>query len=217
MLKRYLRTLAWLSLAAAVFVLVPVGLLALRGMLSDEVVLVAICLWLAAASLSLLPLLARLFATIWFFSGTGEAIAEEQLRARLLAINDRPGPVRAAAGRKDIVVTWNYREAEWCELLSRQGRNTIYELRLRFDGATRTVTLADRMRRAEFLFCPEGVKVGWPRIPLPLLRVRLAKAGSLEGFATVEAYEYAFHPREIKAPIMAAILAAGWNVRFSLF
>ena len=32
MLKRYLRTLAWLSLAAAVFVLVPVGLLALRGM-----------------------------------------------------------------------------------------------------------------------------------------------------------------------------------------
>ena len=217
MLKRYLRTLVWLSLTAAVTVLVLVGLLALRGMLSDEVVLMAICLWCTAVSLVLLPLLARLFATIWFFPGTGEATVEEQLRARLLAINDRPGPVRAVAGKKDIVVTWNYREAEWCELLSRLGQNSIYELRLRFDGTTRTVTMADRMRRAEFLFCPEGVKVGWPRIPLPLLRVRLAKAGSLEGFATAEAYEYTFHPREIKAPIMAAILAAGWNVRFSLF
>ncbi len=217
MLKRYFRTLFWLGMATAVLMLVPVGLLALRGMLADEVVLMAICLWVAAASLVLLPLLARLFATIWFFPGTGEAIPEEQLRARLLAINDRPGPVRAAAEKKDIVVTWNYREAQWCELLSRMGRNTVYELRLRFDGATRTVTVIDRIRRAEFLFCPEGVKVGWPRIPLPLLRVRLAKAGSIEGFATAEAYEYAFHPREIKAPIMAAILAAGWNVRFSLF
>ena len=47
--------------------------------------------------------------------------------------------------------------------------------------------------------------------------VKLAKAGLIEGFATAEAYEYAFHPREIKGPIMAAILAAGWNVRFGLF
>ena len=216
MLKRYVRTVLWLSLTAVVAALVPMGLLVLRDMLGNEIVAVAICLWLAVGSLALLPLLARLCATIWFFPGTGEAIAEEHLRARLLAINDRPGPVRAAAIKKDILITWNYRDAQWYELLSRQGRNAIYEVRLRFDQATRTVTMVDRMRRAEFLFCPEGVKVGWPRIPLPLLRVRLAKAGSIEGFATAEAYEYAFHPREIKGPIMAAILASGWNVRFGL-
>jgi hypothetical protein len=217
MLTRLFRTLFWLFLVGCGFVLVTGALLALRGRLADETVLAVLCAWLAIASLLLLPLLARLYAAIWFFPGKGEAMGEEQLRTRLLAINDRPGPVRAVSRKQGVTITWRYDETQWCELLSLQGKPTLYELRLRFDGATRTVLLADRIRPVDFLFCPEGVKLGWARIPLPLLRVRPGRSGSIEEFATREAYEYAFHPREIKAPVMAAILASGWNVRFSLW
>ncbi len=216
MLTRLLRTLFWLLLAGCGYILVTAGLLALRGRLADETVLMVLCAWLAIASLSLLPLLARLFAAVWFFPGKGEAISEEQLRTRLLAINDRPGPVRAVTGRRGLVLAWNHGDTQWCELLSYQGVRTLYELRLRFDGPTRTVVLTDRIRPVDFLFCPEGVKVGRARICLPLLRVRLNKSGSIEDWAAREVYEYTFHPREIKGPVMAAILASGWNVRFGL-
>lgn len=217
MLTRYIRTLFWLGLGMAVVVLVPLGLLALRGRLSDELILVALCLWGAAVGLGGLLLWAWLVASIWFFPGTGDAIPEERLRAKLLAINERPGPVRATTVKKHLMITWNYRDPHWCEMLSRQGQRTLYELRLRFDAVTRTVILMDRVRRSEFLFCPEGVTIGRARIPMPVLRVRLATAGSLEDFASAEAYECSFRAREIKGPIMAAILAAGWNVRFALW
>jgi len=73
------------------------------------------------------------------------------------------------------------------------------------------------MRTADFLICPERVKIGSLRVPLPILTIRPRHLGTIEGYTTTAPHEYHFHPREIKSPVMGTILASGWNVRFSLF
>jgi hypothetical protein len=83
--------------------------------------------------------------------------------------------------------------------------------------ATRTVLLADRMRIADFLICPDQVNIGFRRIPLPFFRVRPGRLGTVEQYAAAAPHEYEFNPREIKSPVMGTILTSGWDVRFSLF
>ena len=90
-------------------------------------------------------------------------------------------------------------------------------LHCRFDADTRTVYLMDRQRTADFLICPDRVKTGRLRIPLPLLRLRAKRLAAIEQYALLAEDEYNFHPREIKSPVLGTILASGWHVRLSLF
>jgi len=101
-------------------------------------------------------------------------------------------------------------------VFSRLGLTRLYELHCRFDADTRTVFLIDRLRSADFLICPDRVKTGRARIPLPLLRARSKQLAAIEQYATLAEHDYVFHPREIKSPVLGTILASGWHVRFSL-
>lgn len=217
MLKRYFLTFFWLLLLLALYLvsLLPVLLLMVRGQLEQLTCMLVVCIWLVLAAVSFLPVLGMLIKKIWFFRGTGEAATLAQLQEHLLAINAMPGPVQVIGKSNKLILSWRYQEMQWCELFSSLGISRLYELHCRFDASTRTVLLADRMRTADFLICPERVKVGVLRIPLPLLRVRWGRLGTIERYKTTAPHEYHFHPREIKAPVMATILASGWNVRFS--
>ena len=141
---------------------------------------------------------------------------EDELRGRLLAVNTLDAPVRVVERRRKLVVGWRHDEVQWCELLSRRDLRSLYELHLHIDPRTRTVTLMDRRRPVQFLFCPEGVRTGRPRVVLPLLRLRPSRLGSVEQYAATESFQYDFLPREIKGPVLGTILQSGWNVRFSL-
>ena len=217
MLKRYFLTFFSLFLLLIVYLISLLPLLVVRGQLDEPAYMRALCIWGVIALLSFIPVLTRLINRVWFFQGAGEPMPPEQLQQQLLSVNDRPGPVRVISKRKKLIFTWRYQESQWCDLCSRLGLSNLYELHCRFDPATRTVFLADRSRNADFLFCPERVKIGFLRIPLPFFRVRPKRLGSIAQFATKEPHEYDFHPREIKSPVMGTILASGWNVRFSLF
>jgi len=177
----------------------------------------AFIIWGVLAAGSLLLVLGMLIRKIWFFRGTGEPATLEQLRDLLLSVNAMPGPVQVVGTKKRLVFSWRYQEMQWCELCNDLGIRRLFELHCRFDPATRTVLLADRMRIADFLICPDQVKVGSLRVPLPFLRVRPKRLGSIEQYMTTAPSKYCFHPREIKSPVMGTILASGWNVRFSLF
>lgn len=217
MLKRYFLTFFWLFLLLIVYLVSFLPLLAIKGQLDEPTAVATFCFWGVLVVVSFIPLLGRLIHKVWFFRGTGEPVSPEQLQKRLLSINETPGPVRVISKRQKLIVTWRYREELWCELFSRLGISRVYELHCRLDPVTRTVFLVDRIRTADFLICPERVKIGFLRIPLPVFRVRLRQLGSIAQYATREPHEYDFHPREIKSPVMGTILASGWNVRFSLF
>lgn len=216
MLKRSLLTLLFLFglLLAALVGLLP--LLVVRAKLDAPTYLLALCLWVALAILVLIPVFSMLLKKIWFFRGSGDPVPLDVLKERLLAINTMNCPVAALAKRKKIILTWRYQETQWCEMFSRLDLNRLFELHCHFDADTRTVTLVDRIRTADFLICPERVKIGRARIPLPLLRARSGRLATIEQYPALEAHDYDFHPREIKSPVMGTILACGWNVRFSL-
>jgi hypothetical protein len=217
MLKRSILTFFWLLLLLAVYLVSLLPLLVVRGQLDQSTCIMVFCIWLALATLSFLPVLGMLIKKVWFFRGTGEPVTLEQLQEHLLAINAMPGPVQVTEKRKKLILSWRHKEMQWCELFSSLGISRLYELHCRFEPSTRTVLLADRTRIADFLICPERVKIGSLRIPLPFLRVGLGRLGTIERYKTTAPHEYHFHPREIKSPVMATILASGWNVRFSLF
>lgn len=217
MLKRHLQTFFALLalLLAALAALTP--LLLVRASLDGATFLLAVCLWAALALLALIPASGMLLRNIWFFRGSGDPATLKQLQERLLAINAVNCPVSATVKRKRMIFTWRTQELQWCELFSRLDVNRLYELHCRFDADTRTVYLLDRMRLADFVVCPERVKIGRARIPLPLLRARSRRLATINQLAALEPHDYNFHPREIKSPVMGTILACGWNVRFSLF
>jgi hypothetical protein len=217
MLKRFALTFFSLCLLLTGVLISMAPLPAIRTRLDAPTFVMVLCLWTALVILVLIVVAGKILPKIWFFRGTGDPVSLEQVHQRLLTINDLPCPVTAIAARKKMIFTWRIRETQWCELFSRLGISRLYELHCRFDADTRTVFLSDRIRRADFLICPDEVKIGRRRIPLPLLRVKSRRLGTIEQYATVEAYDYALHPREIKSPIMGTILACGWNVRFSLF
>ncbi len=216
MLKRFALTLFSLLLLLIGVLISLTPLLVVRTRLDAPTFAMVLCLWAALIILVLIAVVGMILQKIWFFQGTGDPISLEQVRQRLLTINAMHCPVVAIADRKKMIFTWRIRETQWCELFSRLGISRLYELHCRFDADSRTVFLSDRIRRADFLICPDQVKTGWRRIPLPLLRVQSRRLGTVEQYATVAAYDYALHPREIKSPIMGTILACGWNVRFSL-
>ena len=216
MLKRYAFTLfsLFLLLIAVLISLTP--LLVVRTRLDAPTFAMALCLWAALSILVVIAVAGTILKKIWFFQGTGDPVSLEQVRQRLLTINTMQCPVAAIATRKKMILTWRIQETQWCELFSRLGISRLYELHCRFDADTRTVFLSDRIRSADFLICPDQVKLGRRRIPLPLLRAQSRRFGTIEQYSTLAAYDYALHPREIKSPVLGTILACGWNVRFSL-
>ncbi|MCL2789894.1 MAG: hypothetical protein FWD79_04545 [Desulfobulbus sp.] len=217
MLRRFACTIfSLLLLIVGVLVsLTPLALL--RTKLDSSVFATAICIWLALVLLALLPATDMLLRKIWFFRGQGEPVAPDELRQRLLGVNAMDCPVAALATRKKIVFTWRCRELRWCELFSRLGKDRLDELHCRFDADLRTVYLYDRVRAVDFFICPDRVKTGRLRIPLPLLRGRMKRLDSIESYAALAEDDYAFHGREIKSPVVGTVLTSGWHVRYSLF
>lgn len=217
MLKRSLLTFLFLITLPLAALLSGLPLFLLRSKLDEATLLVAACLWGALVILALIPVANGALRRIWLFRGSGDPVSLEQMRQRLLTVNSLDCPVAAIAKRKKIVLTWRYREVRWCELFSHLGINRLYELHCRFDADTRTVYLMDRQRSADFIICPDRIKTGRTRIPLPLLRLHSKRLAAIEQYAVLAEHEYTFHPREIKSPVLGTILASGWHVRLSLF
>lgn len=217
MLRRWCMSIGAVALLALILglSLVPLGLV--RTQVEPSLLLTLGCLWLALIPVVLLAVANQLVQRIWFFRGQGQPISLDQLRQRLLAINAIACPVAAVRKGKRLVITWRYGELQWCELFSRLGKPRLEELHCRFDADTRTVYLMDRYRKADFLICPDRVKTGRQRLPLPLLRARSKRLAAIENYANLAAHDYAFVLRELKSPVLGTILASGWHVRFTLF
>lgn len=217
MIKRYFLTIIAFILLLLGYTATLTPLVVIGTGMEQQTHLLAFGIWGLLVLGSLIPALSMIIRKVWFFRGNGEPVALKILKKKLLAVNSVEGPVQVQEKKKKYIVTWHYASSHWCELMNRGGMDTLYELHLFFDNATKTVIVADKIRALRFVDCPEKVKIGFIAKPKPFLKVSLGEQWSVDKYTSAEPQDYSFQPGEIKSPVLGTILKCGWNVRFSFF
>ncbi len=155
---------------------------------------------------------------VYHFEGTGTPIPIEELKSEILAINNYDAPVMVEEKKNKLIVTWNYLDAKWWELLAKRGKQQTYELHIKFDKKRDYVKLIDVTRSVEWRAGPDSVKFGWSGFRGVQMRYEIGKAwGIKENFELGKIYDYRFVTSEIKNPVMNTILRNGWDVRFAMW
>lgn len=137
------------------------------------------------------------------------------LRAALLEMNRDTAPfiVRdGAAEGVDLVAEWKIVDARWCEIFAKAGIEKAFRVLLKFDPATGDVRALDQEWQVEW-------RAGVPELTLSTEAFRGRKwemsfesvTAFREDLSYGKVYEYAFKSSEIKKPLQAAVLAAGWG------
>jgi len=144
-------------------------------------------------------------------------LAVPALRKGLLAINRDTAPFKVRDGKPegvDMVAEWRIVDAQWYEIFAKAGIKRVFKVLMKFDETKGEVRAVD-----------QSWEVEW-RAGVPVLE---ATAQGVRGqtweksFETVyafredlswgEVYSYKFDTDEIKKPLVAAALAAGWGWR----
>ena len=140
-----------------------------------------------------------------------------ELHAALMAVNRPTAPfvVRAGAAEKvDLVAEWRIVDASWYEIFAKAGLTKVFKVLMRLDPDKREVRAVDQEWTVEW-------RVGVPSLSLSAEAFRGQKVGIEFGQAWAftetggygEVYRYKFNTSEIKGPLQAATLAAGWTWR----
>lgn len=154
-----------------------------------------------------------------------EPVSEEELRRRLLAINEEDVPFQVVEGRGGkIEATWRLADAKWAGIMS---LNKIKELRViqlrpcEEKRVCRALDLGRSVRAAA-----DGLEMGFS-LSGYLFRGVILGQWEYEvqyGFTFRDGrirfekvYEYKFDQEELKRPIVEVVTASGWEYRPVLF
>ena len=192
-------------------------LLLLRPYLQLDQFLVSALLWGVISLLSLPFFLRHLIRKVWFFKGRNESIPQGLMEDKLMKINTFNSPVYVRKKRKKILVGWRCKEPEWSERMAIEGLKKCYFIKLKFNQETRTVSMIDRVRYANFDLSPAKVQTSWLARPVLYCRVQFDSEQDYNIFNNKDAEEYLFKPQELKTPLVNTFINNGWNVRFDLF
>lgn len=146
-------------------------------------------------------------------------VSREQLVARLMAL-DAPGqPWHVRAGPEaDLVVEWKIADAAWWGVMAKQGLRESYRLRLYLDDAAHRVGALDETTTLDW---SAGLGAG-PRLTFAATAFRGVEIARKKreiafGFDTPAGggagrkLDVAFDLEALKAPVIAAVTAAGWT------
>jgi hypothetical protein len=137
------------------------------------------------------------------------------LRVALLSINRDSAPFIIRDGKADgvdLVAEWKIFDARWYEVFAKAGLQKAFRVLLNFDQASGEVRALDQEWQVEW-------RAGVPQLTLSAEAFRGRKwevsfesvTAFREDLTYGKVYEYAFKSSEIKKPLQAAVLAAGWG------
>ncbi len=218
MIFRSMKTFIFLLALILAYACSMLPLLLVQPHLETEPFVKAVAVWIFLALLTFPYFLRQIIRKVWFFQGQGEPGAMDMLTAQLLTVNEGNTPVNVRQTRgKKFIISWRCSDPAWCPHMILAGMRTTYELRLRFDVTTKTVTMCDRARGVNFDLCPLRVKTC--RFAIPRLYCNHSKKNlfKLDWFEKTRADQFSFTPWELKGPFFHAIITSGWNVRFDVF
>jgi hypothetical protein len=160
---------------------------------------------------------------------TNVSLSDEELRMRLLSLNDEKLPFAVTDVSKDparLVAMWKITDEKWIELFSARQLRIQYELRLKILKEKHVVLAQDNFRRFEY-----AGGVGRRQIKFTG-RVHFSKGISLfqyerglqygvvykNGELKIDyAYDYRFDMAEVKNPIIRIVTGSGWEFRPVVF
>lgn len=139
------------------------------------------------------------------------------LREHILAINRDTAPFRirdGAAEGVDLTAEWRIVDAQWYEIFARAGIQRVFKVLMKFDEAKGEVRAVDQSWEVEW-------RAGVPVLSATASGFRgqsweksfEAVYAFREDLSWGEVYSYKFDTDEIKKPLVAAALKAGWGWR----
>lgn len=184
----------------------------------EEVLLFGILPATVLIFITFVPYLNAVSKRVFRFPGEGEPVSEDELRARILAINDFDAPVMVEERGRKLVVTWKYVDSRWWELLAKAGLQKIYELHVKLDGDRHRATLSDVTRSVKWRTGPSEVRVAGAWFRGIALEAEFGKQwGIRENFELGKIHDYTFSSAEIRNPVLNTILRSGWEVRLGMW
>ena len=145
------------------------------------------------------------------------ALAPEEVRARLLALNRPTAPYRVIDGSAegvDLIAEWRIVDAAWYEIFAKAGLSKVFRIALRLDPAAHEVRAQDSEYTVEW-------RAGVPALSLAVQGFKGQKQ-SIEfgsGYAFTETlapgqvYHYRFATKELKQPLQEATTSCGWTYK----
>jgi len=214
---RYIKTFSGVILYILFCFVALLPVLVIRTNIESIHYTIAVTIWSIGVCLFFFPALAIIIKKAWYFEGKSEPVALDKLQKILLEINKFDAPVSVQSQRKNIIFTWRHQDQSWCQLLEDAKLKKLYELWIYFDNRTKTVTMTDKYRSADWTLSPIKLETGWFAYSKPYFRIATGNAWGVENYADSSPQDYSFSPNEIKSPVLNTIIKNGWNVRFSLF
>lgn len=198
------------------------GVLAVGGVLlktADEIIGgTVIVIAIAGFVIGLLPFMQWVSGRVFSYPSDAPPITETELREKILAINETDSPYLVEERRQKLVVTWNYVDAEWWNILSKSGMSKIYELHIKFDEENHTATFIDVHKSIQWRAGPTDVKIrgGFSR-GIDLTYQREVGYGWNEEGQFERVVDYEFRNSDLKNPLVNLFVENGWRVKFGLW
>jgi hypothetical protein len=216
-MKRFLAVFGLIMLFMVILAVILLAVILLAGD-NDSTILIAILVIFVVGIGAFIPCFDWAVKRVFHFPGEGTPVPEAELRAQIQALNEFDAPVMVEEREEKLVATWKYVDAQWWELLTKAGLTRVYELHIRFNAPSHTVTLIDVTKSVSWRAGPSEVRLRGGFFRGVMLAYEIGKAwGIQESFQPGKIYEYRFVPQEIKNPIFNTILRAGWDVRFGIW
>jgi hypothetical protein len=147
-------------------------------------------------------------------------VSEEELRTRLLAINDTPTPVAVEENTEsgELVGSWRYTDARWAGPLHSGGITRLARVRMRLDADRARVRIQDQTMHLDWGLGISGrasVSIGGFRGIVFGGYERGRGAGLVFRNGRLvydQTYNYRFSAEELKGPIVDLVTGSGWDV-----
>ncbi|MFA6244324.1 MAG: hypothetical protein WC655_25500 [Candidatus Hydrogenedentales bacterium] len=182
--------------------------------------------WMKAAGL-----IANLaLAIAWFFWGSTWASSAtpvpgvspaslDELRARLLAVNeiDAPVTVNSSEDGKSIEVTWRYADARWADLARARGMRRTHRLVLRLCEERRCVRVREFWSEFDWSAGRGGADIRWKAaMGIMFFQYERERVFGLQFGPDWKptanlSYGYTFNLQDLKQPIIEAVVKSGWT------
>ena len=154
MIKRFLIVFGLILL----FMVLWAGVLLLVFFIAEDADVVAL-ITVPVIFITFIPYVNFIAKNVFHFKGEGAPISGDELRSRIMEINDINVPVMVQKRKKKLIATWKYVDAKWWEILSKAGLKKIIELLMKFNDRKKEVILSDVTKSISWKAGPTKVRV----------------------------------------------------------
>jgi len=145
------------------------------------------------------------------------ALASEEVRQRLLALNRDTAPyqiIDGASQNVDLIAEWKIVDAKWYEFFAKANITKVFRIYMKFDADKKQVRTKDEEFTVEWRAGVPSLSLAVSKFQGQMTSVEFGAAYAFtEELKPGVVYKYRFNTAEIKKPIQEAVTACGWDYK----